>query len=110
MKPWTVVSCHRYALMYIVELLGEDPTVSKPLNASHHAECSVPRLCRIPLRQLPVDARAVERGLLERFPAIEEALATDSPARLMVVCRGPEDVDAWIECVDDLFDWSPLHQ
>jgi hypothetical protein len=103
MRPWAVVACKRYALMYIIELLGQDPAVSA-LNAVGHAELLPTRRCRIPLRQLPVGSRAVEHRLLERFPAIEEVLATDSPAGLILVCRGHEDVDAWIECVEELFD------
>src|SRR5258707_14932148 len=106
MTPWAVVPCNRYSLMYIVELLAADPTASKPLNAHWHPRHSAPRRCCIPLRQAPLDPVAVEQRLL-RFPAIEKALATASPARLIVVCRGREDVAAWIESVDELSDSRP---
>jgi hypothetical protein len=100
MRPWAVVPCKRYALMYIVELLGQDACGEAPQGT----ELSTPRRCRIPLAQLPAGSHAIEHRLLDEFPAIEEALAPGATEGLIVVCRGHEDVDAWLESVEKLFE------
>jgi hypothetical protein len=89
--------------MYVVELLERDRPFAL-LDAPRHLELSARRRCRIPLRQLPADPSAIEHRLLAGFAAIEEVLVTGSSEGLIVVCRGREDVDAWIDCAGELFD------
>lgn len=59
-------------------------------------------LCRITIPGLVVkrDFSAARRRLLTEFPEIEEVIATTAPGTLLVLSRGPEDVDAWLGTLD----------
>jgi hypothetical protein len=67
------------------------------------------QLCRITIPGLLVsrDFEEVRRRLLCDFPNIQEVVATTAPGTLIVLCRGGEDVDAWIDAVYDLVDGGP---
>jgi hypothetical protein len=69
----------------------------------------VQRLCRITIPGLLVkrDFHEIRRRLLTEFPRVEEVVATTAPETLIVLCRGREDVDAWIEALCDLLHGEP---
>jgi hypothetical protein len=62
------------------------------------------RLCRITIPGLVVkrDFTAARRRQLAEFPDIEEVIATTAPGTLLVLSCGPEDVDAWLDTLDNL--------
>jgi hypothetical protein len=59
------------------------------------------RLCRITVPGLSVkrDFSAARRRLLADFPNVDEVVATTAPGTLVVLCSGPEDIDALLDAV-----------
>jgi hypothetical protein len=64
----------------------------------------MPQLCRITVPGLSVkrDFTAARRRLLAEFPEIQEVIATTAPGTLVVLSRGPEKVDRWLQTLDPL--------
>jgi hypothetical protein len=64
----------------------------------------MPKLCRITIPGLVVkrDFTAARQRLLAEFPSIEEVIATTAPGTLLVLCCGPEDLDAWLGTLENL--------
>lgn len=55
----------------------------------------------IPGLSMKADLPAVRHRLLADFPRVVEVLATTTPATVLVVYLGEEEIDAWIEALGD---------
>jgi hypothetical protein len=92
--------------MYLVERLDDTPgsavasATSSPLRPGR-------RLCRIPLRCLPLEEHEIRLRLLAGFPAVLDVRVSPCSSVLLVVCVGAETVDAWIDAVADLLEEIP---
>jgi hypothetical protein len=56
------------------------------------------RHCRITVPGLTVkrDFTAARQRLLNTFPNVHQVVATISPATVLILYSGPEDVDSWL--------------
>ncbi len=55
----------------------------------------------IPGLSMKVDYPAVRHRLLADFPNVREVLAMTTPATVLVVYVGEEEVDAWLDALSD---------
>ena len=55
----------------------------------------------IPGLSMKADYPAVRHRLLADFPGVLEVLATTTPATVLVVYRGEEELDAWLDALSD---------
>jgi hypothetical protein len=60
-------------------------------------------LCEITIPGLSIKAeyRAVRHRLLADFPDVLEVLQTTRPATVLVVFRGEDEFDAWVDALSD---------
>jgi hypothetical protein len=107
MSTWEIRRCRRHRLCYIVEdgQPGQQPRPD-PGRRTKVADLEVAqRLCRVTFPGLlRRDFQTARRRLLSSFPNIDAVVATITPSTLVVLCRGREDVDAWVDALDDLID------
>jgi hypothetical protein len=63
----------------------------------------MPKLYMITVAGLEVksDWRPVRARLLERFPEVDEVLATTIPGTILIAYAGAAKVDAWLRTVSD---------
>jgi hypothetical protein len=55
----------------------------------------------VPGLSMRTDLPAIRRRLLAVFPRVVEVLAMTTPATVLVVYRGEDEIDAWCEELDD---------
>ncbi len=55
----------------------------------------------IPGLSVAADLPAVRDRLLTDFPQVVEVLATTMPATVLIVYRGTDEINAWLDALDD---------